>query len=94
MILNILFQLQHFAHEIGHTLGLRHDFDFQKKGCGSNRKISRNDSKGKKCTKINSIMDYPKDGVRKKWSTCSHEDFQELYNMEMDKYNKYGLDTL
>ena len=39
-------------------------------------------------------MDYPKDGVQIKWSTCSHEDFEELYNMEMDKYNKYGLDTL
>ena len=39
-------------------------------------------------------MDYPKDGVQIKWSTCSNEDFHELYNMEMDKYNKYGLDTL
>ena len=39
-------------------------------------------------------MDYPKDGVQIKWSTCSHEDFEELYNTEMDKYNKYGLDTL
>ena len=39
-------------------------------------------------------MDYPKDGVQIKWSTCSNEDFQELYNMEMDKHNKYALDTL
>ena len=39
-------------------------------------------------------MDYPKDEVKNKWSTCSHEDFEELYNMEMDEYNNYGLETL
>ena len=94
LILQILFQLQRFAHEIGHNLGLRHDFDFQKNGPGTKYNVPRSDSKGKKCTKINSIMDYPTDGVRNKWSTCSPEDFEEFYNLKMNEIKKFCLDTL
>ena len=75
-------------------MGLRHDFDFHEDSVGEDSNVIRKDTKGKKCTNTKSVMDYPKDGVQIKWSTCSNEDFQELYNMEMDRYNKYGLDRL
>ncbi len=39
------------AHEIGHTLGMNHDFNGQQ---GNPRK----DSSGKTCTKIGGVMDY------------------------------------
>ena len=47
------------AHEIGHNMGMAHDFD-QTKG---NSEDPRFDSKGKKCTGLGGIMDY---GIEKK----------------------------
>ena len=64
-----LFQI--IAHELGHILGLSHDFTKPKMK-------QRFNSKGGNCTKIGGIMDY--EGNKNKWSNCSNEDFQKTYH--------------
>ena len=63
-----------FAHELGHNLGMDHDFL-------SNRG-DRYDSNGVKCGRgLNALMDYlVEDNDRDKISTCSKEDFKNEYN--------------
>ena len=55
--------LQLLAHEIGHNLGMLHDFDTRHKGKG--------------CVKDNHIMNYGKS--KEVWSECSKKDFQANY---------------
>jgi hypothetical protein len=42
----------------------------------------RNDSKGVSCKNIGGVMDYFQPVVNK-WSTCSVEDFQALYDAQV-----------
>jgi len=56
------------AHEVGHNLGMLHDFD----GSPGN---PRYDSQGRTCTNIGGVMDYY--GEVFQWSTCSVEDFEQ-----------------
>jgi len=69
------------AHEIGHALGMPHDFINEK---------PRFDSKGQNCTAMNGIMSYEKN--RSSWSTCSKESmngwFGELQYVGMDCWNR------
>ena len=62
---SITFQI--LAHEVGHNLGMQHDFD----GAPGN---PRYDSQGRLCTGIGGVMDYY--GEVFQWSTCSVEDFE------------------
>jgi len=54
------------AHELGHNLGMNHDFL-------SSPSDPRYDNQGNICTGINGVMDYAQ---RDKWTTCSYQDFQ------------------
>ena len=60
------------AHEIGHNLGLRHDFDVVHQGKG--------------CDASNHIMSYGQS--KDKWSLCSKADFESHYILiqQREKY--------
>ena len=61
------------AHEIGHNIGMKHDFDPAHKGEG--------------CNKDNHIMGYGNSkNVYFAWSACSKKDFQAHYVMTKDKW--------
>ena len=70
----LCFFLQIIAHELGHNLGMKHDFvdPF------TYPKPIRRDSAGNTCTDVNSVMDYFV--IVKQWSTCSVEDLTIYYN--------------
>ena len=61
------------AHELGHALGMQHDF---KNVVKSN---IRYDSKGNSCTGVNGLMDYVTRRSVNKFTTCSREDFAAWY---------------
>ena len=65
--------LQTIAHEIGHTLGMDHDFDTKKYNAGQGY-VYRKYQKSKKDCK--GLMDYLDNGVG--WSACSARDFSRF----------------
>ncbi len=75
------------AHEIGHLLGMDHDF------LKNNPDKIRFDKNNESCTKIDGIMDYT-ESRKSRWSPCSVEDFKDYYSSLLtfvfttDKKNK------
>ena len=65
--------MQIVAHEIGHNLGMYHDFG---DGGTSDNRVS---SKGESCTGVGGYMDYIPNP--NKWSPCSVEDFTNYFNL-------------
>jgi len=61
------------VHEIGHSLGLAHDFLV-----ANQQEVLRRSSTGEVCTDDGGIMDYNQEYSR--WSPCSTEDFHSYYN--------------
>jgi len=68
---NDLVAAQTFAHELGHNLGMSHDFL-------NDPNNKRTDSKGNACSGVGGVMDYY--GDVNKWSTCSVEDITNYIN--------------
>ena len=73
------------AHELGHALGMQHDF---KKSVKSN---IRYDSKGNRCTGVNGLMDYVTRRSVNKFTTCSREDFAAWYQRVVGTYGSFCL---
>merc|ERR1719205_394941 len=59
------------AHELGHTLGMDHDFDNKVFRASNHRTFKYRTYKGKSCK--GGLMSYKE--PRKGWSTCSQRDF-------------------
>ena len=73
------------AHEVGHALGMQHDF-----GSGGTSDV-RYDSQGNRCTGINGLMDYGARSSVDKFSSCSKEDFRTWYNQVVQTYGSFCL---
>ena len=73
------------AHEIGHSLGMPHDFG---NGGPSDTKF---DSNGNSCTGIDGVMDYGSRSSVNKWTTCSREDFAAWYTTVVSTYGSFCL---
>jgi len=69
------------VHEIGHNLGMAHDFDLYPDLTEKTRYASNK----QKCTDTGGIMDYNQEYSR--WTQCSNDDFQEYF----DKNQPYCL---
>ena len=87
--------LQSFAHEVGHALGMEHDFsESQKQKTGI-----KMDFEGQSCSDKGGIMDYYTDQTKrvtlvKQWTRCSIKDFYLQYqNVKVVNYeSKYCLE--
>ena len=74
------------AHEIGHALGMNHDFG--PVGRYNNPNVHRFDIRGNTCTNIHGVMDYPAGDLdpmveirqKNKFTACSQEDYRQHYN--------------
>ena len=74
-LFDIIFSLlKTIAHELGHNLGMFHDFESDGKERFSSNSIL--------CTGIGGYMDYGPNFNR--WSECSVEDFTKYYNSYPD----------
>ena len=73
------------AHEVGHALGISHDF-----GKGGTRD-TRYDSQGTTCTHNKGLMDYGARNLVDKFSSCSKEDFRAWYNKATDTFGAFCL---
>ena len=62
------------SHEIGHTLGLMHDFDKRHGGTGQQKSAGWPNGK---CETDKSIMSY--ESSEKTWTSCNKLDFEAHY---------------
>jgi hypothetical protein len=73
------------AHELGHNLGMNHDFIDPY----TTPKNIRRNSAGNTCTDVNGVMDYYV--IIQKWTTCSNEKLTAYYNNVVSAIGKYCL---
>jgi len=73
------------AHEVGHNIGIAHDFDKKHGGNGQ-------PNSGSSCEKNINIMSYG--SSRQKWSECSKKDFAAHYFFLKKHHVPWCLDTL
>ena len=73
------------CHELGHNLGMFHDF----LDPYTNPKVNRIDSKGVVCTNKYGVMDYY--NPVQIWTTCSVEAFTNTYNNILTGQGSYCL---
>jgi hypothetical protein len=73
------------AHELGHNLGMYHDFidPF------TTPKTIYRDANGRSCTDDNGVMDYSV--TVQKWTTCSIERFTQHYNNVVNSNGQFCL---
>ena len=76
------------AHEIGHALGIEHDFKLNENG----EKIQRFSRNKTLCTNIGGIMDYNDYHYIRKWTICSFEDFNDFVNNEINEKGHFCLE--
>ena len=69
------------AHEIGHNINMKHDFDNNTPGYP---RICPTDSSS--CTNIGGIMDYFQEDPNK-WTCCSRYDYTEYFNQYNNNNN-------
>ena len=74
------------AHEIGHALGMSHDF-----GNGGTS-YTRFDHQGRICTGINGLMDYQARSDVNKFSSCSKQDFTSWYRRVVRTFGSFCLE--
>ena len=72
------------AHELGHALGMKHDFDDHPNNV-------RYDTQGNPCTGINGLLDYGERSKVDKFTTCSREDFQKYHDWAVKTYGSFCL---
>ena len=68
------------AHEVGHNLGMKHDFDEAHGGDSSS------------CNQDNHIMSYG--SSKEKWSTCSKADFEARYLQVQSNWCMEGIEQI
>ena len=71
-------------HEIGHNLGMRHDFT------GEDPMAMRIASNGQPCTDNGGFMDYRANP--NKWTACSREDFVDYWDAINAEQGSFCLD--
>ena len=81
------------AHEIGHALGMSHDFIFKgnKINTTNSQYTIRYDTKGNPCTNINGLLDYGNWSTVDKFTSCSKEDFSNWYDLMIQTYGSFCL---
>jgi len=76
------------AHELGHNLGMNHDF----LDPYTNPKTPYLDSNGVSCTDSNGVMDYYV--TVQKWTTCSVERFTSHFNKVISENGIFCMPTI
>ena len=79
------------AHEVGHALGMKHDFGNYATG-NDDPNINRNDANGRSCTRINGLMGTHSQNSRPdKFTTCSKDDFRAFHKTIVQTYGSYCM---